>query len=253
MTNDLEKIIEEIGEKIEKVSDFLTTVTDNEIVKSSGEIFKFVDLGIKANNWISQKRFEQCLKGFTMDEPTEQQLNKLKKFIDSPEKAEFVANTFRQVLLSNSSKASLIMGTILNSVVDDEKEVSHETLICLNALSHFYDIDIKNLKLLDQYIDYVGPNELRTPKLKRNKTEYFYVSGRLNYFAKEKDVTRNSLLITLEKSVGLQLITKELEPDIGVDIDTDMEMADVTQDIDEKYYFNSVGKIMLSLIQRIED
>ncbi|MFC9542258.1 hypothetical protein ACFTQ7_20615 [Lysinibacillus sp. NPDC056959] len=253
MSNDVEKIIEEIGEKIEKVSDFLTTVTDNELVKSSGEIFKFVDLGIKANNWISQKRFEQCLKGFTMDDPTEQQLNKLKKFIDSPVKAEFVANTFRQVLLSNSSKASLIMGTILNSVVNDEKEVTHETLICLNALSHFYDIDINNLKLLNEYIDYVGPKELKIPRLGTKKTGSFYVNGRLTTFAKEKNVTRTSLLLTLEKSLGLQLITKELEPDIGVDIDVDMEMADVTQDIDEKYYFNSVGKLMLSLIQRIEE
>ncbi|MGE7693917.1 hypothetical protein ACQKNC_07330 [Lysinibacillus sp. NPDC094177] len=123
MTNDVGKIIKEIGEKIEKVSDLVTTITDNELVKASGEIFKFVDLGIKVNNWISQKRFEQCLKGFTNDEPTEQQLNKLEKYIDSQEKAEFVVNIFRQVLLSNSSKASLIMGRILNSVVNDGNEV----------------------------------------------------------------------------------------------------------------------------------
>lgn len=252
MTKDVGKIFEGISEKIEKVSDLATTVTDNELVKASGEIFKFVDLGIKANNWISQKRFEQCLKGFANDEPTAQQLKKLEKYIDSPEKAEFVANTFRQVLLSNSSKASLIMGTILNSVVNDGKELSHETLICLNALSQFYDIDIKNLKLLNEYIDYVGPNEMKVPRLKK-KSRSFYVIERLSYFAKEKNVTFTSLIITLEKSVGLQLITKELEPDIGVDFNTITDRTDVTQNIDEKYYFNNVGKIMLSLIERIED
>lgn len=56
MTNDVGKIIKEVGEKIEKVSDLVTTITDNELVKASGEIFKFVDLGIKVNNWISQTK-----------------------------------------------------------------------------------------------------------------------------------------------------------------------------------------------------
>src|SRR5690606_38739778 len=102
----------------------------------------------KINNYVIQKRFESCLKGFSEDMPTEKQLEKLKKFINSPDRAEFISDSFRKVILSNSSKASMAIGTIINQIVIENQPLSYEKLASLNALSQFYDLDIENFKLL---------------------------------------------------------------------------------------------------------
>lgn len=255
MTN-VENIIDEIESKIEKFSGLIETVTENDIVKTAIGASGIINTAVRINNIVIQKRFESYLKGFSDNKPTEEQLLKLEKYINSPEKAEFIADTFRKVLLSNSSKATLIMGTIMNSVLEEQKEISHEMLICLNALSQFYDVDIINFKLLYEFKDYLGSNELKIPKLSnRNKKvrKAFYISSRkFKQFASEKNITQSSLLITLEKCIGLQLIIRELEPDIDVDIDIEMESADVRhQEIDEKFTFSSAGEIMSNLITRI--
>lgn len=248
----VEVLLSEIGDKIDKANNLVEKISDNEIVKFAGNTFKLVDTAVKINNFVIQKRFESCLKGFTEDMPTERQLEKLKKYIDSPERAEFISDSFRKVILSNSSKASMAIGTVINQVVIEGQVLSYEKLASLNALSQFYDLDIDNFKLLREFVDYVPNGNLRLPNLSGKPKRHFYLNN-LNKFCKEKETTYSSMLYALEKSINLQLITREFEPVIDISIDAEYETADVNNhSIDERYIFNNIGLEMLSILNRIE-
>lgn len=242
----------EISEKIEVVTGLVEKAADSDIVKFAGDTIKLVDTAVKINNFVIQKRFESCLKGFTEDLPTDKQLEKLKKYIDSPERAEFISDSFRKVILSNSSKASMAIGTIINQIVIEEQTLSYEKLASLNALSQFYDLDIDNFKLLREFIDYVPRGSLRSPILSGKPKRYFYLNN-LSKFCREKDIAYSSMLYTLEKSVNLQLISRQFEPSIDISIDAEYDTADVnSHSIDEKYIFNKIGLEMLGILDRIE-
>lgn len=247
---DIEKALDTINRKIEQVSEITTKVTDNQYVKLVGEASKLVNFAVSFNNYIIQRRFEACLKGFSDDKPTEEQLTKLEKFIDSPEKAEFIADSFRKVLLSNSSETSLVMGTIIKSVISEEDSINHEKLISLNALSQFYDADILNFLLLREYVDYerlvitITMEGIPRPATKFNL-------NKLSDYAKEKGVSKDSLIITLDKSVNLQLIVRHIEPDIKVHYENGVESGNEIK-LQESYSFNSMGEYLKTIIERVQ-
>lgn len=248
----VEVLFSEISDKIEKVSNLVEQVSENELIKFAGDTFKFVDTAVKINNFVIQKRFENCLKGFTEDIPTEKQLEKLKKYIDSPERAEFISDSFRKVILSNSSKASMAIGSIINQVIIEQQNLSYEKLACLNALSLFYDLDIGNFKALRKFVDYIPKKGLRTPNLDGKIKVHFYLRN-LKEFCEKEVISYSSILFTLEKSINLQLITREFEPVIDISIDAEYETADVNNhSIDERYIFNAIGLELLKIIQRID-
>lgn len=251
--SDINKIMQEISEKIEGASELVEKVKDNELVKVTGDIFKFVDTAVKINNYVIQKRFESCLKGFSEDMPTEKQLEKLKKFINSPERAEFISDSFRKVILSNSSKASMAIGTIINQIVIENQPLSYEKLASLNALSQFYDLDIENFKLLREYVDFIPKGDLRVPNITGETKLHFY-TFKLRKFCVEKNISYSSMMFTLEKSINLQLINRQFEPEIDISIDAEFETADVNNhSIDERYVFNAIGLELIAILKRIDN
>ncbi|WP_144498077.1 hypothetical protein [Bacillus paralicheniformis] len=141
----LEKALKHIESYIQIKNDIL----DNDFVQLVGDSSKIVGFLRGSSELIIRKKFESFLKGFSLDEkPTEVQLERLIKYIDDETKAEFIADTFSKILLAQSSKACMIMGSVLNEVVKNKDGLSHEHLTCINALLNFYDMDIENYKLL---------------------------------------------------------------------------------------------------------
>ncbi|MCL1701609.1 hypothetical protein [Lysinibacillus sp. Bpr_S20] len=234
MESKFDILIGELFETIKDTGGAIKNVTDNELFVAATSLFKFVDVGIKAKDLASQWKFEKFLKGFTATAPTEKQLKKLKKYIDSSIRAEFIADTFKKVLLSNSSKACLIMGTILSEIVDNEKEITHKQLICINALSQFYDIDLKNLVLLKDFSD-TWVDDYRISK----------TDSKLRVIANQYEVDFDGVLITLDKAVNLQLLKKSFK---NIEIIMDVEY----QKIEELYLFNFIGEELIRLIERVE-
>lgn len=146
----------------------------------------------------------------------------------------------------------MVIGTILNQIVIEKEQLSYEKLACLNALSQFYDLDIENFKLLREYVDFVPKDKLRIPNLTGKIKVHFYLND-LKKFCDSKGVLHSTLLFTLEKSVNLQLITREFVPIIDISIDAEYETADIdNHEIEEKYIFNPIGLELLKLLDRID-
>ncbi len=182
-----------------------------------------------------QKKFKSFLKGFSIDEkPTEIQLRKLKEYIDNETKAEFVADTFSKILLSNSSKACLIMGTILKDIVEMRNDLKHEELIAINALKEFYDVDIVNFNIIQSVFvekseEKIGSTDILS-KIKHNNLD---------------DI---SVLMTLDKAAATQLLFVTTSVDMSTEVN---KFENRRKEADNFYVMTSGGKLLTKYIKRI--
>ncbi|TWJ43933.1 hypothetical protein [Bacillus licheniformis] len=223
----LEKALKHMESYMQIKNDFL----DNEFVQLLSESSKLVGFLRSSSELIVRKKFEAFLKGFSLDEtPTEAQLERLIKYIDDETKAEFIADTFSKILLARSSKACVIMGSILNDVVENKDNLTHEHLTCINALMNFYDMDIENYKFLYDFL-------ADEPALRK---KWFGLS----YMINEHNLNKSSIEITLEKSISTQIIQRGMELDIE-----DGEMIDTKRE--EYYVLTSSGKLLGVYLNRI--
>ena len=119
---------------------------------------------------MAKKKFMFFLKGFYgVEHPTEEKLERLYKYIDNETKAEFIADTFSKVLLSNSKLSCTVMGYTIQKLVDGKITLTYDDLICSAALCTFFDYDIVNYKnICDIIVRYLEQHP------KKHGVEYDY-------------------------------------------------------------------------------
>jgi hypothetical protein len=244
-------IYDQALDHIKKYLDLRDKVLDNEFVQLAGDVSKVVSFVRGANQLIVNKRFNSFLKGFSDNEvPTQEQIEKLIKYIDDESKAEFISDTFTKILLANSSKACLLMGTLLKSIVDQGGDLDHDKLVCISALTNFFDIDLKNFKTIFDFIDEKSAKS-NPVGASRKKLKTFTLDG-LGKFSKDKGLNYSSILLTVEKSVTSQLVSRSYQANISVEYDKDMDMTDVDNtDIDEYYHMNQSAILLREYLGRI--
>jgi hypothetical protein len=226
----------EITHKIESYLNLKELIIENEYLEIAGDSFKFVGLLRNISTLASRKRFESFLKTFKdNDTVTEVQLKKLVDYIDDEHKAEFISNIFHKVLTSNSSKCCLIMGSILQKIVDKKDSLSHNELVCIDALTSFFDVDITNLKFLYSYI------------LNR-KNKILIISKEFKTHCHELNMDIDSITLTIEKLVSHQLLFKDTDSEIDIDKDN-IEFADV--DTYDFYEVTPPGLMLNKFIQAL--
>ncbi|WP_368929804.1 hypothetical protein [Bacillus pumilus] len=229
-----ENILDKAIKHMESYLQVKNNILDNDYVQLIGDSSRVVGFLHNSSKLIHKKKFQSFLKGFSMDEdPTQAQLEKLIEYVDDETKAEFVADVFSKILFSNSSKACVIMGSILNDVVERKNELTHEQLNSIHALMHFYDIDIENYRKLFSIFKNAKRN---------NSTQY-----QLNRKIKMENLNRVSINMTLEKAITNQLFYRYISVD--VDLDVDFESADA--DTDEYFKLTRSGHLIGKYIDRI--
>jgi len=96
------------------------TIVENDYVEMFSEISPMLKFAKNIFDFAQEIKFNMFLKGFNENDiPLDQQIQKLRKYIDNPIRAEFIANTINKILSANSSEACLIIETISNSVVNE--------------------------------------------------------------------------------------------------------------------------------------
>lgn len=217
MTKDIIKldIFKNIDDKLSEYLKLKDLILESDYVEVLGDTFKVVGILRKGSQLMSQKKFVSFLKGFSKsDSPTEEQLQKLSDYINSEQKAEFIGDIFSKILLSKSCKACLIMGSIMQKIVDYKDNLTHEDLVCIDALTKFFDVDIDNYKFICKNI-----------LSQKGKNLYYNKFFRDNCKMAYKD--ESSILLTIEKSVSSQLLFRENEVDLSIDTDNlDLSNAD---------------------------
>ncbi|MHA7767545.1 hypothetical protein ACX8WC_15310 [Bacillus atrophaeus] len=129
--------------------------------------------------------------------------------------------------MAQSSKACMVMGSILNDIVANKNNLSHEHLTCINALLNFYDMDIGNFKLLHFSL------------AKRMKTDWFMLRNDL----RNANYEHTSLFITLDKSISNQIIIR--------DIETNRRNRKLEVKNEDYYRLTRSGKLLGNYVNRI--
>ncbi|GBG10269.1 hypothetical protein PAT3040_04991 [Paenibacillus agaridevorans] len=228
------------SEHISHYLDLKEGIMESEFVQVVGDSVKFVGFVRNTTALIMQKRFESFLKGFNpTQQPTEKQMQKLIDYIDDESKAEFIADTFSKIMLAQSSEACLLMGTILNTMVENKETLAHDDLICVQALSNFFNYDIKNYRFIYEFITRVGKDgKARTSSILEGKI--------FNEAVLNEGLDKKSLLLTVEKAVTYQLLMKYNV--VEVDIPDETPSIGSSADVDEYYKANNPGVLLHSHI-----
>lgn len=229
-----ENILDRAIKHMESYLQVKNNILDNDYVQLIGDSSRVVGFLHNSSKLIHKKKFQSFLKGFSMDEdPTQAQLEKLIEYVDDETKAEFVADVFSKILFSNSSKACVIMGSILNDVVERKTELTHEQLNSIHALMHFYDIDIENYRKLFSIFK----------NAKRNENTQYQLSRKITM----ENLNRVSINMTLEKAITNQLFYRS----ISVDVDLDVRFESADADTDEYFKLTTSGHLIGKYIDRI--
>lgn len=126
-----------VQEYIENAGDVLPT---EEIEQVVGGLNKIVGV----YNAIQAVRMKFFLEGFCKGEITSEKLEKLLQYVNSPRKAEYISDLFGKILMSKSRYATGCMGILVADMINENREVTHEDLMFVNALAQFTDFDLRN-------------------------------------------------------------------------------------------------------------
>ncbi|HCX1648510.1 TPA: hypothetical protein OY313_002223 [Staphylococcus aureus] len=113
------------------------------------------------------------LQGFNPEEiPSEEKLKKLKKYVNNEEKAMFISDTLSKILLSKSTYANMLLGYLLNYIIENNEDLDMDYLIVVDALNNLYDKDIINFKKIYS----INSRIVTTTRLRKeigNNNDYF--------------------------------------------------------------------------------
>lgn len=174
----------------------------SELISTSSSIGRLFVTGAQ---FASQKRFEYFLKGLSNGHKvSSDQLEKLEKYVSNEKRAQFLCEQLDKVVRSNSVRAAMMMGVILNETMKKDLEPSLQQLITINALSHLYDEDIKNLE--DIYYHFFHEHNDEITLRQENYDRQMWMK-----FFQRNDRKINGLEYTFEKLMGLQLFKEEID------------------------------------------
>jgi len=247
MPNEIAKsnILDSISDKLSGYLAIKDALLENDYFEVLGDSVNVLRFLKNANQLIAKKRFDSFLKGFSNENsPSEFQLSKLYDYIDNELKAEFIADIFSKVMLSTSKLSCVIMGIIAKNLIENRKDISHDDLVCAEALTKFFDYDIRNYKKICEYLE----NYMKNRKIKKRKGfEINYAFTK--YCIEDGTTTAESVNLTLEKAISYQLFYKENEIDLDVDED---DVGSSSISATEQCIISNPGEQLYKYIQKIE-
>ncbi|MCY7767706.1 MULTISPECIES: DNA-directed RNA polymerase [Bacillus subtilis group] len=237
------KLLDEgLRKELNQYKDMKEIIEGNDYVQILTEITPIVKFAKGVYDFSQEIKFSWFLKGFREEKkPLESQIQKLRKYISNRHRAEFIANTINGVLAANSSEACLIIGTILNSTLKQDKEISHEKLVCINALTSLFNNDINNLEKISDYVF-----------KSRGADAKSIIHEDVWSCCENDEAGASSLYLTLDKCVSFQIVSREYETRTDSSIDIEIESVDVDTALDDYYVITSAGSLLFDYIKRIK-
>ncbi|MGX4177389.1 DNA-directed RNA polymerase [Bacillus velezensis] len=249
----LEDLNQGLRDEFNGYKDLKKTIVENDYVEMFSEISPMLKFAKNIFDFAQEIKFNMFLKGFNENDiPLDQQIQKLRKYIDNPIRAEFIANTINKILAANSSEACLIIGTILNSVVNENKDIEHEKLVVINALASFFNHDIQNYRKILGYINLKAEKTNKNRNIIMKEPKVIYHSDVWGQGNKQK-IQAESMYLTLDKCVSFQIVNREYETRTDSSIDIDFESVDVETELDDFYVISSAGFTLYKYIKRLSE
>jgi len=145
-TEKLEKSIENVLQKVDEI-------LDSEETELAGDIVNILSKLNKGIIYFRKKNFLRFLKGLSFDSVTENELNKLSRYIDSKITSEYLLQYITDMLSSKSNKSCFLAGLYTAKLIQSDKELDFEAVNILGFLTNSNDYDIDNFKFANDYFD----------------------------------------------------------------------------------------------------
>lgn len=106
----------------------------------------------------------------------EKSINEIYNYVSNSERAFYISNEFRKIILSVSCISSSIISYIMGNVIEENRDCTHKEIIITNALTNMSDYDIDNfIDLFDNHsYRLAGREVIEITKINRNKESYYY-------------------------------------------------------------------------------
>ena len=177
------ELIEKWELLINKFNAYRESMIGNDIIS----LFKGLD---EANEYVSKlSKFSNDTKlayawyCIGKDIDIERSINEIYTYVSDQDRAFFVSNEFKKILLSNSIQVSCIRALILGKVVHEDRMSSHEDAIILQLLDRVTDFDLQNYKeLIENDVQIIGNRKvIHEAEIKGEKAESYRLTLQLLY------------------------------------------------------------------------
>lgn len=129
----------------------------------------------------------------------EKSINELYNYVSNADRAMYLSNEFKKIILSQSVMASSVIAYILGKIVEEKRNYTHEEIIITNALSKMSDYDIRNfVELVQNHIEKLAGREvINILRMDNDNIDSMYYTMQLcvanGIFVTESDLIGESL------------------------------------------------------------
>lgn len=162
---------------LNKFNDLRTNMLGGDVIEVTPEVNEaneFITSIIKLSNDFKLNCAWKCL---GEDINVEKSINELYAYVSDADRAFFISNEFRKIILSNSILASSLIAFIIGKIIRQDRKCTHEEAILLNALGNMTDYDFKNfIVMMDSMTKKLGCYEVVEPSNFNieNQDSYYY-------------------------------------------------------------------------------
>lgn len=108
-----------------------------------------------ANEWVNDVakysndiKLAEAWRCIAEDNDIEKSINQLYDYVSNEERAFFVSDSFKKIILCNSRISSSIIAYIMGEIVSNNRNFEHRDAVLYSALLQMTDYDIRNFKYL---------------------------------------------------------------------------------------------------------
>ena len=154
-------LMKNMEQLIDKIDKYRTSMLGSDILALTpkiGEFNEFINNVAKFSNDCKLSYAWKCL---AQDKNVEQSINELYNYVSDAERAFFISNEFRKIILSSSLISSTLIGLIVGEVVSANRSCTHSEAVILNALANLTDYDLYNfIVIMESGIEELDGNKI---------------------------------------------------------------------------------------------
>ena len=142
----------------------------------------FKTLAVCVSNVSNDYKLHNAWKCISQGLNEEAAINELYNYTTNADRAFYISNTMKKIILSNSNIASAVLAYIVGDIVMTKRDFTQEDVIMHEALSNMTDFDIKNfVQIMDNCIgwDELGEEYVNVLKIKSDEKKQFELTLKL--------------------------------------------------------------------------
>ena len=131
-----------------KLREKVTSFFGNELIVDTARLIPRLDDVMenisKISNIADNFKLKQAWKCISENNDIEKSINVLYNYVSNQDRAFYISDAFKKIILSNSKIASSIIAYIVGEISRKDRDFAQEDVILYNALCNMTDYDIKN-------------------------------------------------------------------------------------------------------------